>query len=68
VEDVKTILPLEGDKKEKPETRGKALEEILFMLGPKYGGAQLRRLFHGEVLPLQKKEKEKERKHLRLLR
>ena len=65
VEDVKTLLPLEGDKKEKPSTRGKALEEITFMLGPRYGGAQLRRLFHGEILPEQNKPKENKR--LRLL-
>ena len=65
VEDVKTLLPLEGKRKEKPSTRAKAAEELFFMLGPRYGGAQLRRLFHGDILPEQKKEKE--RKHLRLL-
>ncbi len=63
VEDVKTLLPLEGKRKEKPSTRAKAAEELFFMLGPRYGGAQLRRLFHGDILPKQKKE----RKHLRLL-
>ena len=63
VEDIKTLLPLEGERKEKPSTRAKAAEELFFMLGPRYGGAQLRRLFHGDILPEQKKE----RKNLRLL-
>jgi DNA modification methylase len=64
-EDVKTLLPLEGARKEKASTRMKALEEITFMLGPRYGGAQLRRFAHGDILS--QKKKEPERKHLRLL-
>ena len=64
VEDVKTLLPLEGKRKEKPETRQKAMEELFFMLGPRYGGAQLRRFFHGDILPSQKKESKEK---LRLL-
>lgn len=59
---IRNMIPFAEKQKHRPETRGKALEELLFMLGPRYGGAQLRRLFHGDILPVKK-----EKGNLRLL-